>query len=298
MEDTARFLLNIQATRKSFEKNLRPSWLKITTITVVMNIQKPIDIRAIEKALEPGIDLGRDDTHVFKWSVTPTKFHNQITIGYTDDRSKKSIKLFPNGAIQIAGCSDLLDCERVRDQLNVILENFNPQGGSIDKYSIAMINTNFYMSHKLNLGAVLEEFAEYDPSFNSDVYSGVIVKIPFAKAEKPVTVSIFTSGAVIITGAKDLGNIAKAYRQVAFRLAKPDVILMMKSKNQKVPYTLFGFPISKLVKAYQKKYDSVINGNSVWNGRREMHDSCDKQSVIKRDSDGEFRTQRVRQFSV
>lgn len=261
-----------------------------------MNIEKPIDISEIEKGLQGGINLGRDKTHVFQWSVTPTKFHNQITIGYTDDRSKKSIKLFPNGAIQVAGCSDLIDCERVRSQLNLILERFNPQGGGITKFSIAMINTNFYMSHKLNLNSVLEEFAEYEPSFNSDVYSGVIIKIP-VRDQKPITASVFASGAVIITGARDLGEITRAYRDMAHRLCKPE-ILIMKSKNEKVPFSMFGFPVSKLVKAYQKKYDLVINGNSIWDGGRKMHDSSDKQQTSEREPDGKVRPHCIRKLSV
>lgn len=261
-----------------------------------MNTGCPIDIQEIEKGLKGGISLGRDQTHVFKWSVTPTKFHNQITIGYTDNKSKKSIKLFPNGAIQVAGCSDLMDCERVRDQLNLIIERYNPQGGSMTQFSIAMINTNFYMSHKLNLNSVLEEFAEYEPSFNSDVYSGVIIKIP-VRDQKPITASVFASGAVIITGARDLGEIARAYRDMAHRLCKPEIIIT-KYKNEKVPLILFGFPISKLVKAYQKKYDSVINGNSVWNGGRKMPDSCIKQSSDEREPDGKVRPQCIRKLSV
>ena len=261
-----------------------------------MNIEKPIDIAEIEKALQGGINLGRDRTHVFRWSVTPTKFHNQITIGYTDDRSKKSIKLFPNGAIQVAGCSDLIDCERVRAQLDLILERYNPQGGGITKFSIAMINTNFYMSHKLNLNSVLEEFAEYEPSFNSDVYSGVIIKIP-VRDQKPITASVFASGAVIITGARDLGEITRAYRDMAHRLSKPE-ILVMKAKNEKIPFSMFGFPVSKLVKAYQKKYDSVINGNSIWDGGRKMHDGSVKQQTDEREPDGKVRPHCIRKLSV
>lgn len=296
MEETARFLLSIQATRKSFEKELRPSWLKITTITVIMNIGKPIDIQAIEQALANGVSLGRDRTHVFKWSLMPTKFHNQITIGYTDAKSKKSIKLFPNGAIQVAGCSDLIDCERVREQLDLIIGTYNPQGGKVTQSSIAMINTNFYMSHKLNLNAVLEEFEELEPSFNSDVYSGVIIKIP-VRDQKPITASVFASGAVIITGARDLCEIARAYRDMARRLCQP-AILIKKHKNPKVPLVLFGFPISKLVKAYQKKYDAVINGNAVWDGRREMPHGSLKQSSDEREPDGKIRPQCVRKLSV
>jgi len=48
-------------------------------------------------------------------------FMNQVTIGYTDMYSAKAVKLFPNGSIQIAGCSNILDCKRVIKQTELVL---------------------------------------------------------------------------------------------------------------------------------------------------------------------------------
>ena len=261
---------------------------------MITNIGKTLDLGAIREALSDGIDLGVDDKHTFHWTITPTKFMNQITIGYTDARSKKSIKLFPNGAIQVAGCSDLLDCARIRDQLNVLIKTYNPPGGHIDKFEIVMINTNFYMSHRLDLyNKVLSEFSDYPTNFRPDEYSGVIVKMP--SPDKNITVSIFASGAVIITGAQRLGAIAAAYKEITARLRN---CIIEEKPNEKKPFTMFGYPITKLVKAYQKKYAHTVNVDKIRNGGRQMHEHSDEQQATKRAPTAEERTWCVRQLQI
>ena len=47
-----------------------------------------------------------------------------------------------------------------------------------------------------------------------------------------------------------------------------------------------------------KKYDLVINGNSIWDGGRKMHDSSDKQQTTEREPDGKVRPHCIRKLSV
>ena len=54
----------------------------------------------------------------FIWRMKDTTFYNQISLVYEDYHSTKSIKVFPNGSIQVAGCADLFDCKRVIKQLS------------------------------------------------------------------------------------------------------------------------------------------------------------------------------------
>lgn len=264
---------------------------------MIANIGKPINLEAIREAIGDGIDIGLDPAHVFTWTLTPTRFMNQITIGYTDSRSKKSIKLFPNGAIQVAGCSDLIDCSRIRDQLNVLIKEFNPEGGFITAFEIVMINTNFTMSHKLDLfNKVIHEFRDMPLNFRPEEYSGVIVKVPPSiPGDKPVTVSMFASGAVIVTGAQRLGEIASAYRMIVGRLQN---CIIESKPNEKKKFTMFGHPITQLVKAYQKKYEPTVNGDEIRNGGRSVHDDRDEQSVIKRKTDAAERPRVVRQLQL
>ena len=84
----------------------------------------------------------------FEWKLRETKFYNQVTLGYVDNVSTKSIKVFPNGSIQVAGCSDLFDCNRVIRQLayliKILLNIENPI--PTNSFRVVMINTNFSLN--------------------------------------------------------------------------------------------------------------------------------------------------------
>ena len=40
----------------------------------------------------------------FQWTLKPTGFNNQFSIGYMDQFSEKSAKIFSNGTIHVCGC--------------------------------------------------------------------------------------------------------------------------------------------------------------------------------------------------
>jgi TATA-box binding protein (TBP) (component of TFIID and TFIIIB) len=144
--------------------------------------------------------------------------------------------MFPNGSVQVAGCSDLRDCKRIMRQLAFlvqrILEREEPL--TIENFRVVMINTNFSMNSSVDLMKVMEVLAsdfsfdvEYNPleiernpltendrfivSFNPERYSAVKVKFHPAANTKQVTASVFSTGKIIITGAETLREIALAY---------------------------------------------------------------------------------------
>ena len=121
-DDTFKYIVTLDAIRKKHEN--RPSWIQITTITMTCKLfaASRIDLDSIREAFrtEKTIRIRRKgalyDGHA--WTMKDTTFYNQVTIGYTDQYSTKSIKVFPNGSFQVAGCSDLYDCQRVSKQLS------------------------------------------------------------------------------------------------------------------------------------------------------------------------------------
>ena len=111
------YLLTIDEFRNTLPDDLRPSWIKITTITMVSNFIQNIDIKRLRSVFE---DIGTyrmkrsgTETDGFEWKLKPTTFYNQVTLTYHDSYSTKSVKVFPNGSIQVAGCCDLFDCKRI-----------------------------------------------------------------------------------------------------------------------------------------------------------------------------------------
>ena len=215
------YILSVDDFRNNMPEEHRPSRIKITTITMVSKFDMLLDIHKLRFCFEKlgslkikmkGTSGGEGDG--FEWKIKPLKFYNAIILMYKDQYSVKSIKIFPNGSIQVAGCSDLLNCRLIIKQLSFIFKEFLGKTVPHNNYRVVMINTNFSLNYNLNLNATYEWFADsplFDVSFDPDRYSAVKIKFKPAEDMKKVTVSIFRTGKIIITGAETLKEIAFAY---------------------------------------------------------------------------------------
>lgn len=267
-----------------------PSWVRITTITMCSKFLQEIDLPKFRENFEKlgSIIVRRKGSRFrgFEWKMKETAFYNQVSIGYQDQYSRKSVKLFSNGSIQVAGCSDLFDCRRILRQLSFILETVleleaPPPVADAD---VKMINTNFSLNASVNLNKIIvalgssvsqarinyldeqianrrsmiasyeyalsnpaeeldaKENREFEASrdeeetklynlnaerkslgdkmpegkfkvtFDPDRYSAVKVKFVPGPGMKQVTASIFSTGKIIVTGARTLDEIAQSYK--------------------------------------------------------------------------------------
>lgn len=198
-----------------------PSWIRITTITMISKFLQEIDLKKFkEKFKELGsVTIRRKGSKFrgFEWKMKDTAFYNQVTIGYEDAYSRKSIKIFGNGAIQVAGCSDLFDCRRILKQLSFILASVLEleESPPVADADVKMINTNFSLNSSVNLNKIIAKFAKvpgFKVTFDPDRYSAVKVKFVPGVGMKQVTASIFSTGRIIVTGAQTLDEIAQAYK--------------------------------------------------------------------------------------
>lgn len=215
------YLLTLDDIRKNLPDDTRPSWIKITTITMVSSFIQAIDIQRLRRIFEyiEVYKLSRKGSKMdgFEWKLKPTTFYNQVTLTYHDTYSTKSVKVFPNGSIQVAGCCDLFDCKRIITQLIHIFKVFlNLEiNVPVDSFRVVMINSNFSLNYNINLMMVSDWFEKYDNifkvSFEPDRYSAVKIKFKPAEDMKEITCSIFSTGKIIITGAETLKEIAFAY---------------------------------------------------------------------------------------
>ena len=129
-EPTFQYIRNLNAIRSRLVADTsrpEPSWVRITTITMCSKFLQEIDLKKFREnfaKMGGSITVRRRGSRFrgFEWKMKDTAFYNQVTIGYQDVYSRKSIKLFPNGSIQVAGCSDLFDCRRILKQLAFILK--------------------------------------------------------------------------------------------------------------------------------------------------------------------------------
>lgn len=225
-EPTFQYIRNLNAIRSRLVADTSrpaPSWVRITTITMCSKFLQEIDLKKFREnfAKMGSITIRRRGSRFrgFEWKMKETAFYNQVTIGYQDVYSRKSIKLFPNGSIQVAGCADLFDCRRILKQLAFILKVVLDlkEVPPTEDASIKMINTNFSLNSSVNLNKVIAKFSSrptFRVTFDPDRYSAVKVKFCPKPDQKQVTASIFSTGKIIVTGAQTLDEIAGAYETI------------------------------------------------------------------------------------
>lgn len=217
--DTSKYILRVGEIRSSLPNT--PSWLRITTITMIgreiCGAIKAQEVRNLFKRIG-SIKINNG----FEWTVQKAKkgsqFYNCVYIGYTDAYSRKHVKLFKNGSVQIAGCSSILDCQFVVAQLKVLLPVILNRDIDMEwsDFDVVMINATFNVSQKLHLFHVardLHEKDEFDVQYDPESYHALSMRFK-ATTDKKVYAKLFTTGSVQISGAKTLMDCAEAYRIV------------------------------------------------------------------------------------
>jgi TATA-box binding protein (TBP) (component of TFIID and TFIIIB) len=258
------YLLTLDEFRKALPEELKPSWIKITTITMISSFVQSIDIKKLRTIFEElgSYTLKRSGSKSdggFQWKLKPTTFYNQITLTYHDNYSTKSVKVFPNGSIQVAGCCDLFDCKRIITQLTYIFKKFlNFENGiPEDSFRVVMINSNFSLNYNINLMKVAEWFEAYKDifkvSFEPDRYSAVKVKFKPANDMKEITCSIFSTGKIIITGAETLKEIAFAYNIINQHINENPDIRVSRTQETDVFNTFLGYKCEPFIDLLRQK---------------------------------------------
>jgi TATA-box binding protein (TBP) (component of TFIID and TFIIIB) len=180
-----------------------------------------------------------------------TDFDNQVTIlmkPTNPDRNYLNIKLFKNGSVQLTGCKCMDDCHDVLARLTVILRKGrtveiegvkkrvsfvkNPDLIGIYRLKVGMINSNFKIPTKVNRAAFYAILKMYHGSKTVDKEIGFVdckyhpsshasVDIFYKYDEnKQVSIYVFQTGAIIITGANTLQHIICAYKYIMNLLHK------------------------------------------------------------------------------
>ena len=257
------YLLTINDFRNKIAEEYKPSWLKITTITMVSSFVQDIDIKRLRETFQR-IDtykLRRQGSKMegFEWKLKPTTFYNQVTLTYHDTYSTKSVKVFPNGSIQVAGCCDLFYCKRIITQLTHIFKTFLGMSNTIpvESFRVVMINSNFSLNYNINLIEVSNWFEEYNDifkvSFEPDRYSAVKIKFKPSQEMKEITCSIFSTGKIIITGAETLKEIAFGYNIINQHINENPRIRVSRTTDTDVFDIFLGYRCEPFVKLLKER---------------------------------------------
>lgn len=176
-------------------------------------------------------------------------FYNQVSLKVKINSKNKSmnIKLFYENSVHLTGCKKISDIIEVIEKLNHFFSEkkyvhkdgkfelvefiddttkFNPV--TIYDIKICMINTNFNIGYKINRNKVYDIL--YDKgtshididnkkkillSFEKNIRPSIDIKYPILERTDPksnfVSIFIFGTGAVLITGAKTVYELYQAY---------------------------------------------------------------------------------------
>ena len=175
-------------------------------------------------------------------------FENQLTlIVNVNDQKKINVKLFQNGAFQMTGCKSVYDVNIVLAKIINLLETKisiydENSGHMIDKpyitnydnipitvthFQIDMILANADVHYAINR-EILDRILTVNKikhRYESDNHAAVNIKLLTAvdntiidkkiKKRKPVTIFVFQSGKIIITGAKNKNDVVTAYEYIS-----------------------------------------------------------------------------------
>jgi len=153
-------------------------------------------------------------------------FYNQNTIIMHIDEDKFiNIKLFKNGSLQMSGCKALSDVNiaiyklitRLSEKIRIEESNdFIPFVENIDdfrlvKFKIDFINSNFGVNYLINKANLYQLLTEQNILCRlSAIHACVNIKHKISN-DIYISIFIFQTGNIIITGAKTAENIKEAY---------------------------------------------------------------------------------------
>ena len=177
-------------------------------------------------------------------------FYNQCSITIKPDLERRpvNIKLFTNGSISMTGC---LQDKDGKDAVKILLDELNKYEDKhifvddevqISDYKITMINSDFKLNFKLDRYILHEKLVNFGllSNYDPESYPGVKIyyfwnyynnkkNIGICKCKskcngkgdgtgdgkcKKVTIAIFSSGSIIITGANNEQQIIDVYKQI------------------------------------------------------------------------------------
>lgn len=208
-------LRSFEATNQGLDVVI-PLKCSISTMTICGKLDSTIRIADIAKAI-----LKDDTLESFglalpvesgkKKAKGSSSFFNQLTI----KSGTTSVKLFSNGAVQCTGAKspihflDIVD--RVCSALGAMRQTDPP---TLESASISMINAIFSAGRDLPL-RVLRLALEADghrASYDPDSYPGINAKVRTSGPDgRDVTVMIFSTGSVILSGAKCPEHVSEVY---------------------------------------------------------------------------------------
>lgn len=229
------------------EIEYKPEDVIISTMTITCKVNSDFNVQNIGKYIDLnkngiveaicGKDIFRSlipkKTSTQKNKKDKKQFYNQVTLKINTKKDKiVNIKLFINGSIQMTGCKSIegsiealekllyyLSIEKSIIDIKTFTLQDKPFVSNLSKltvddiydFKVAMINSNF------NIGFNVDRFKLFncmtndklDATYDPIIHAGVIVR--HNTGDKVISVFVFESGSIVITGARNCKQIYEAY---------------------------------------------------------------------------------------
>jgi TATA-box binding protein (TBP) (component of TFIID and TFIIIB) len=246
--DTFRYIMSLSETKELYPES---SWVRISTITMNAAYPAAVDIEKFKSEFKP----------MFGWTISEKpdkKFYNCVTIISKDQYTNKNVKIFPNGTIQVTGCCDLADTVRIAKRVSVVINAVTGRNLEIpvDSIQTRLINTNFSANYVLNLHLLFRK-CKNDKMFssvecNTERHSAVKVKFSPVEGDKKVTVSLFSTGKVLVVTGGGSHLIAAAYRTINDKLVEFGAKVEPAPKQEQYP-VFMGYEFSQWVPMLKRR---------------------------------------------
>ena len=233
-----------------FDLNNLPDELRISTMTITCNLNTLINIQNVSKYIDLSfgsivcvktddivrtlIKLKKKNNKKKRKANSKTNFFNQASLKIDiGDKRRVDTKVFKNGALQMTGCKSIEDLIKVLKILCAELQKSkaiydrklekivpvpfitNPQSVNIESvynFKIRMINSGFRIGFLINRESLygIIKNSGIRCSYEPCIHACVNIKHDY-KNKDTVSIFVFESGAIIITGAKTKNHIISAY---------------------------------------------------------------------------------------
>jgi len=188
---------------------IRPSDFCVSTMTVVMTLSVgDVDLERVERFIEDPANAADATFMGHRMSTATDKkknsFYNQLTIRVRDRLGKRAVKVFVNGVLHLTGCKSVRDAVAVGDAVCATIEAASCRIVDIADLRVCMINSNFSTGQRLRLLEVKRAVGT-ECSYDPEGY-------PAAKFKHgQVSIFVFATGKIIVTGGKTFGDILEGY---------------------------------------------------------------------------------------
>lgn len=209
--------------------NIASSALMVSTMTILFKTTCNHDKSRIFPSIMIDLPYGEGDYQgvlLRKKKEGKLSFLNCIIFEVTKNTHKKVVvKLFSNGSLHCTGAKTVEDakkgadviCELYQKQVDMLSERNRLKHFNIVDFDIQMINSNFSIDTPLNLDAtkdILNQKYSMDATLNREHHPGIIIKYRDPQLSKPVSIIVFISGSIIITGAKCAKDLTATYQHI------------------------------------------------------------------------------------